>query len=134
MRADRSRAWSCAMDFAIQFLDGSRAVVPECRIVAQDTARAIEPIQDVRWPAGASRLKILDENGIAVHWRIEPNEPSASQEGSLQNLPQVLREGRRNRPPHAAHRRAPRRHRHGALAIHQRLERAKTQASKLKSA
>ena len=69
------------MNFAIQFLDGSRAVISESRNVAQDTARAIVLIQDVRWPAGVSRLKILDENGLAVHWRIEPNEPSASQEG-----------------------------------------------------
>jgi hypothetical protein len=69
------------MNFAIQFLDGSRAVISESRNVAQDTARAIEHTQDVRWPAGASRLKILDENGVAVHWRLEPNESSASQEG-----------------------------------------------------
>jgi hypothetical protein len=69
------------MNFAIQFLDGSRAVISEWRHVAQDTARAIELTQDVRWPAGASRLEILDENGPAVHWRIEPNEPSTSQEG-----------------------------------------------------
>ena len=79
------------MNFAIQFLDGSRAVISESRNVAQDTAPAIELIQDVRWPAGASRLKILDENGLAVHWRIEPNGPSASQVGSSQNLPQILR-------------------------------------------
>jgi len=69
------------MNFAIQFLDGSRAVISEWRHVAQDTARAIELTRDVRWPAGASRLEILDENGLAVHWRMEPNEPSASQEG-----------------------------------------------------
>jgi hypothetical protein len=69
------------MNFAIQFLNGSRAVISEWRHVAQDTARAIELTQDVRWPAGASRLEILDENGPAVHWRIEPNEPSTSQEG-----------------------------------------------------
>ena len=69
------------MNFAIQFLDGSRAVIFEWRRVANDTARAIELTQDLRWPAGASRLEILDENGLAVHWRIEPNEPSASQEG-----------------------------------------------------
>jgi hypothetical protein len=60
-------------------------------------------------PAGASRLEILDENGLAVHWRIEPNEPSASQEGVV---------GEASPNPrlrlHAAHRRAPRRHRHGA--------------------
>jgi hypothetical protein len=64
------------MNFAIQFLDGSRAVISEWRNLAQDTARAIELTQE-RWPAGASRLEILDENGLAVHWRIEPNEPSA---------------------------------------------------------
>ena len=81
MRAHRSRAWSCAMNFAIQFLDGSRAVISESRYVAQDTAPAIELTQDLRSPAGASRLEILDENGLAVHWRIEPNEPSGSQGG-----------------------------------------------------
>jgi hypothetical protein len=91
MRAHRSRAWSCAMNFAIQFLDGSRAVISEWRNVAHDTARAIELTQDVRWRAGASRLKILDENGLAVHWRIEPNEPSAPQEGVVAESPQILR-------------------------------------------
>jgi len=60
MRPHRSRAWGCAMNFAIQFLDGSRAVISEWRHVAQDTARAIELTPDVRWPAGASRLEILD--------------------------------------------------------------------------
>jgi hypothetical protein len=63
----------------------------EWRYVAQDTARAIELTQDVRWPAGASRLEILDENGLAVHWRIEPNEPSASQEGVVAEFRQILR-------------------------------------------
>jgi hypothetical protein len=86
MRAHRSRAWSCAMNFAIQFLDGSRTVVSEWRNLARDTARAIEATQE-RWPAGASRLEILDENGLAVHWRIEPNEPSASQEGVASSVP-----------------------------------------------
>jgi hypothetical protein len=63
----------------------------EWRYVAQHTARAIELTQDVRWPAGASRLEILDENGLAVHWRIEPNEPSASQEGVVAEFRQILR-------------------------------------------
>jgi hypothetical protein len=78
------------MNFAIQFLDGSRAVISEWRNVAQDTARAIELTQE-RWPGGASRLKILDENGLAVRWRIEPNEHLRRKRGSSQNLPQILR-------------------------------------------
>jgi hypothetical protein len=94
MRAHRSRAWSCAMNFAIQFLDGSRAVIFPNGVMSRNiphTARAIELTQDVRWPAGASRLEILDENGLAVHWRIEPNEPSASQEGVVAEFRQILR-------------------------------------------
>ena len=96
------------MNFAIQFLDGSRAVIPECPIVAQNTARAIELTRDVRWPTGASPLKILDENGLAVHWRIKPNEPSASQEGVVAESSPNPRLGPSQST--AAHRRAPRRH------------------------
>jgi hypothetical protein len=42
------------MNFAIQFLDGSRAVIFEWRNLAQDTARAIELTRE-RWPTGAGR-------------------------------------------------------------------------------
>ena len=118
------------MNFAIQLLDGSRAVISEWP--NPDTARAIELTQDVRWPAGASQLKILDENGLAAHWRIEPNEQSASRRGRRRIFPKTYAKavaiGRRTRRIEERLDDIGTEH----VAIHQRLERAGTQVSKLK--
>jgi hypothetical protein len=70
------------MNFRIQFLNLAAEIVAERFVDASDVAGVVALIEGIAWPDGASRLKILDENGTAVHWRIRPVETEASPEGA----------------------------------------------------
>jgi hypothetical protein len=69
------------MNYRVQFLNLSAEIVAERLADAFDVAEAVALVDGIAWPDGASRMKILDEYGTAVHWRIKLNEPRVPPEG-----------------------------------------------------
>ena len=55
------------VQFRVQFLDVSAAVIKEMHIDAHSVAGAIELVAGLDWPTGSVRIVILDEVGSAVH-------------------------------------------------------------------
>ena len=55
------------MQFRVQFLGVSTAVIKEMQIDARSVAGAVELVAGLDWPAGAVRMVILDEKGVEVH-------------------------------------------------------------------
>ena len=55
------------VQFRVQFLDVSAALIKEMHIGAHSVAGAIELVAGLAWPTGAVRMVILDEVGSAVH-------------------------------------------------------------------
>jgi hypothetical protein len=70
------------MNYRVQFLNASTEIVAERFADASDVAGVVALIEGIAWPEGTSRLRILDESGVAVHWRIRPIEAEASPEGA----------------------------------------------------
>ena len=57
------------MNFRVQFLDASAAVIAEWQADANDAVAAIEIVHGLDWPAAAERIQILDDQGRLVHWQ-----------------------------------------------------------------
>ena len=55
------------VQFRVQFLDVSAAVIKGMHIDAHSVAGAIELVAGLDWPTGAVRIAILDEVGSAVY-------------------------------------------------------------------
>ena len=65
--ADVDEVEGATVQFRVQFLDVSAAVIKEMHIDAHSVAGAIELVAGLDWPTGAVRIVILDEVGSAVH-------------------------------------------------------------------
>ena len=55
------------MQFRVQFLDASGAIIREMHADARNPAAAIALVDGMEWPAGAVRMIILNEAGGEVH-------------------------------------------------------------------
>ena len=56
------------MNFRVQFLDASAAVIAEWSAEAHSAKGAIKLVEGLNWPAGGRRMQILDDEGRLVHW------------------------------------------------------------------
>ena len=55
------------MSFRVQFLDTSGTIIREMHAAAWNAAAAIALVEGMEWPAGAIRMRILNEVGGEVH-------------------------------------------------------------------
>ena len=66
------------MDFRLQFLDSSGNVIADWPCPARDAEGAVELPDGLKWPDGALRMQILDEDRRLVDWRVGPDDKLAS--------------------------------------------------------
>ena len=90
------------VQFRVQFLDVSAAVIKEMHIDAHSVAGAIELVAGLDWPAGAVRIVILDEVGVEVHSQLAISPEGACDSASL--LAQRSAARRRATPAAISHR------------------------------
>jgi hypothetical protein len=62
-----------AMQFRIEFLDGSARVIRELFANARNAAGAIALIVDMDWPPRAITMRVLDDDDIAMGQRVSGN-------------------------------------------------------------
>jgi hypothetical protein len=61
--------------FRVAFLDASATLIAEWEANASNAASAIELVNGLKWPDGAERMQIVDEEGRMIHWQAKPGEP-----------------------------------------------------------
>jgi hypothetical protein len=63
--------WNGAMQYRVQFLDGSADLIRELFTDARNAASAISLVVDWDWPPRAVTMRVLDTDGREVHSAIK---------------------------------------------------------------